>query len=83
MEALPLPASLSASARARFALCLAVPLVAAACLTARADEQPLPDDPAPEALQAYRETLRSGDLDQMIRNRQVRALAMMRSLCPS
>jgi membrane-bound lytic murein transglycosylase MltF len=34
------------------------------------------DDPAPLALEHYRETLRTGDLDEMVRQRQVRALVV-------
>jgi membrane-bound lytic murein transglycosylase MltF len=50
---------------------LALPLIVAA---ARAG--PLPDDPAPAALERYRETLRTGDLPEMTRHRQVRALVV-------
>jgi membrane-bound lytic murein transglycosylase MltF len=37
---------------------------------------PQSDDPAPEALERYRETLRTGDLPEMKRHRQVRALVV-------
>jgi membrane-bound lytic murein transglycosylase MltF len=50
---------------------LALPLLAAA-----AAGWPQSDDPAPEALERYRETLRTGDLPEMTRQRQVRALVV-------
>jgi membrane-bound lytic murein transglycosylase MltF len=50
---------------------LALPLMLVA-----APACPQSDDPAPEALERYRETLRTGDLPEMTRHRQVRALVV-------
>ena len=51
-------------------------LLAPALLAAAAAAFPQSDDPAPEALERYRETLRTSDLPEMTRHRQVRALVV-------